>query len=287
MESEFHDPFGESGQRGLEKLMALGVLAEAGSRLAAERARIRAAGEQQRLERERAAQAAGDKARRLAQAAQSRRDREWMTLAADPVRLGEHVRRLPVQEVARHWGWAVGRTTATGAGSDGSASVVAAACEQELRRRWPALMTVFDQARRDGSSRPEAMAAAARYAFFGGARPHGATVHAPGGGLPVLDAELERQLRRHADGLDAVARRRWLQALQERGWSAESLAWVQDLLRGGAAPAHAAGGAGPVGVARLSFATPAEAGLRPAGAQPASVPPVPGVVRTSGKGPGR
>jgi hypothetical protein len=223
MEPEHHDPFSESARGGLEKLMALGVLTEASSRLAAERARSRAANEERAAEREQAAQDAAAKTQRLARAEESRRARQWRALAANPDRMAGHLRGLPVQEVARHW-----RQAAAHAGGDRTANAVLAAAEGELRRRMPTLMNAYDHARRDGAAPPQAMYAAAQQ-VFGGARPHGATRHAAGA-LPVLDQELEQQLRRSAGALGPVGRGRWLRSLEERGWSPDSIAWAEAML---------------------------------------------------------
>jgi hypothetical protein len=223
MEPEHHDPFSESGRSGLEKLMAIGVLTEASSRMAAERARSRAASEERAAEREQAAQDAAAKTQRLALAEESRRARQWRALAANPNRMAGHLRGLPVQEVARHW-----RQAAAHADGDRTANTVLAAAEGELRGRMPTLMNAYDHARRDGAAPPQAMYAAAQQ-VFGGARPHGAARHAAGA-LPVLDQELEQQLRRSAGALGPVERGRWLRSLEERGWSPDSIAWAEAML---------------------------------------------------------
>jgi hypothetical protein len=223
MEPEHHDPFSESGRSGLEKLMAIGVLSEASSRMAAERARSRAANEERAAEREQAAQDAAGKTQRLARAEESRRARQWRALAANPDRMAGHLRGLPVQEVARHW-----HQAAAHAGGDPTANTVLAATEGELRRRMPTLMNAYDHARRESAAPPQAMYAAAQQ-VFGGARPHGATRHAAGA-LPVLDQELEQQLRRSAGALGPVERGRWLRSLEEHGWSPDSIAWAEAML---------------------------------------------------------
>lgn len=227
MEPEHHDPFSESGRAGLEKLMALGVLVEGGSRLGAERTRNRAAGQERDLARDQAARTAQEKARRLARAEQSRRERKWRTLVADPDRLAAHLRGLPVQEVARHWARA-----ASPAGGYHGADAVLAASERELRARMPTLMDAYDRSRRGGAEPAEAMRSAAWHVFGGGrGRPHGGTVWWwSAGALPAVDRELEQELARSAGRLDPVARGRWLRSMQERGWSPESVAWAEATL---------------------------------------------------------
>jgi hypothetical protein len=228
MQPEHHDPFSESARGGLERLMAIGVLTEAGSRMAAERARSRVAQQERQLERDRAVQDAEAKARRLARAGQSRRARQWRTLAGDPDRLATHLRGLPVQEVARHWAQAASHT-----GADRTGDAVLAATERELRGRMPTLMGVYDLARRDGVPPQQAMYAAAQRVFGGGGRPHGASpAWWAAGALPVVGDELERQLWRSAGRLDPMARGRWLRGLEQRGWSPESLAWAEAILAG-------------------------------------------------------
>jgi hypothetical protein len=233
MQPEHPDPFSEAGQRGLEKLMAIGVLVEAGSRLAAEHARSRAAKAERDQERRRAAEqvaaqarrVAAGQARRLAAAEASQRTRTWASLAGDPDRLRDYFAGLPLHEVARHWRHAAD----TSFGNDLAGTVVTAA-EAELRGRWPALMNGYDAARRDGAAPREAMRHAARNAFSGGARPHGATSHAPGGPLTAANDEIERAIRAYTGTLDPIIRGRWLRGLEERGWSASSLAYVEALL---------------------------------------------------------
>jgi len=226
VEPEHHDPFSESTRGGLERLMAIGVLSEAGSRMAAERARLRAAGQERQAERDRAAQNAEAKARRLVRAEESRRARQWRALAADPDRLAAHLQGLPVQEVARHWAQAVPH-----AGADRSAGAVLAAAEGELRDRMPTLMGAYDLARADGIPPQQAMYAAAQRVFGGGGRAHGSTpAWWAAGALPVLGNELEQQLWRSAGQLDPVERTRWLRGLEQRGWSPEALGWVEATL---------------------------------------------------------
>jgi hypothetical protein len=228
MQPEHHDPFSESARGGLERLMAIGVLTEAGSRMAAERARSRVAQQEQQLERDRAVQDAAAKTRRLARAEASRRARRWRTLAADPDRLAAHLHGLPVQEVARHWAQA-----APHAGTDRTGGAVLAGTERELRGRMPTLMDVYDLARRDGVAPQQAMYAAVQRVFGGSGRPHGATpAWWAAGALPVVGHELEQQLWRSAGRLDPMGRSRWLRGLEQRGWSPESLAWVEAILAG-------------------------------------------------------
>jgi len=338
---EHHDPFSEAGRSGLEKLMAVGVLAEAGGRYAAERARVRLAQEERAAMRDRSAQEAAEKAQRLAAAEERRRDREWRKLVSDPGQLGEYMNGLPVQEVARHWSQA-----AAHAGQDRTADKVLAASEKELRTRLPTLMNSYDRARRSGADRFEAMRSAVADVFA----PEGPRANPGKRALPALDRELEQELRNRAGQLDPAARARWLRAMEAQGWSPESVAWAEamllrsdlqrrtaatanasavddpatpadertdglvatgtatgradDLARDAAAEAATAGhpSAQPAGnkagprivrpvrpdrLARLSYATPPEAVLRPA-TQPApgpSRPPAP--ERTVRRGPTR
>jgi hypothetical protein len=253
---------------------------------------------------------------------------------------------LPMQEVARHWTQA-----AAHAGQDRPADTVLAAAETELRTRMPTLMNAYDRARKAGVDRVEAMRGAVESIFgAGGARAHGAAPRWWAPRLPALDRELEQELRNHAGALDPAARMRWLRAMEQRGWSPESVAWAEamllrsdeqrrtaavanasavddpatpadertdglvatgtatgradDLARDAAAEAGTAGhpSAQPAGtsagprvvrpmrpdrLARLSYATPPEAVLRPA-TQPAPGPSRPAAPdRTARRGPTR
>jgi hypothetical protein len=127
-----------------------------------------------------------------------------------------------VQEVARHWGHAAGC-----AGRDPLAGAVLAAAETELRARMPTLMNGYDRARHGGADRYDAMRAAVIDLLDARPRAQDGKL-----ALPVLQAELEQHLRRHAGGLDPAARARWLHALEERGWSPESVAWAEAVLAG-------------------------------------------------------
>jgi hypothetical protein len=131
------------------------------------------------------------------------------------------MRKLPVQEVARHWGQAAGA-----AGQDPLADTVLAAAEKELRKRLPSVMERYDRARSAGADRLQAMHGAVVGAFSGDG-PHAQ----PGKReLPALDRELEQELRHQAGRLDPAARQRWLRAMKERGWSPESVAWAESML---------------------------------------------------------
>src|SRR5690349_999657 len=149
MDADHVDPWSEASQRVLERLMALGVLAEAGSRLAAERARRsdtaagHAAAQAARLaEADRTARRNADRHR--VDAAHRRRE-VWSALGSDPARLRQHLAGLPLQELARQWGQAIGD-----AAHDPAAATVSSAAEQELRVRWPALIDQYRQLRDDG-----------------------------------------------------------------------------------------------------------------------------------------
>lgn len=319
--------------------MAFGVLAEAGGRYLAERARGRLAQQERAAEQERAVQVAQEKAQRLARAAQARRERQWRKLVADPGRLAEHLRVLPVQEVANHWAQAAAHP-----GNDQTMDAVRVATEKELRVRLPSLMERYDHRRASGVAPSEAMREAVMDMFGGKARAHGGKRE-----LLVLDQELEAELRQHAGQLDPASRARWLHAMEEQGWSPESVAWAEtmltrseqqrrtaaaanasavddpatspdehtdglvatstatgradDLARDATAEAGAAGhpstrqsadragqrvlrSAEPARLVSLSFATPAQAVLRPTPPVPVpSHPPAPG--RSMGRGPAR
>ena len=107
MEPDHHDPWSEGTQRAMERLMALGVLIEAGSRLAAENARSKANRAEQELRDQAQQELSERKAQRHAAAEASRRRREWAQFAADDQRLRGHLAGLPFHEVARHWADAV------------------------------------------------------------------------------------------------------------------------------------------------------------------------------------
>lgn len=241
MEPDHQDPFNEGTQRTMERLMALGVLIEAGSRLAAENARNKANRAEQELRdqdrRERAAQRAerqakadrrnAQKAERLAAAEASRRTREWERFVADDERLRGYLGGLPFQEVARHW-----QQAARHADTNATAATVMAAAEDDMRRRAAGLMDFYDQHREDGVPRQQAMANAAHdYARHGRgpARRHGGRPPAAGA-LTQIGAELDQEITRLAGTLDSIGRARLLRNLEGSGWSAQSLAHVEALL---------------------------------------------------------
>ncbi|MEJ3743162.1 hypothetical protein WEI85_07735 [Actinomycetes bacterium KLBMP 9797] len=227
MEPEHHDPWSEGTQRAMERLMALGVLIEAGSRLAAENARSKANKAEQELREQARRELDARKAERLAAAEARRRAREWSRFAADGDRLRDHLAGLPLQEVARHWVQASGH-----ADSNATAATVLAACEDDLRRRAAGLMDFYDQYRDDGVPRQEAMANAARdfdRAGRGPARRHGG--HPPtAGALTQIGEELDHEITRLAGTLDPIGRARLLRNLEDSGWSAQSLAHIEALL---------------------------------------------------------
>ncbi len=212
--------------------MALGVLVEAGSRLAAENTRSKASRAEQELRNRADVDATAREAARLAAAEASRRAREWSRLAADEPRLRDFVAGLPLSEVAQHWVRA-----APHASEDATAATVLAACEKDLGRRVPGLMDFYRLYRDDGVSRVEAMAYAAR--DFDRTRRGPARRH--GGRAPVADVlsrigeDLEQEIGLLAGGLDEVGRARLLRNLQDDGWSAQSLSYVQSLLERAAA----------------------------------------------------
>ncbi|WP_213457091.1 hypothetical protein [Rhizomonospora bruguierae] len=230
MEPEHHDPWSEGNQRAMERLMALGVLVEAGSRLAAENARAKANRAEQELRdqarREQDEQNAQRKAERLAAADASRRQREWSRLAGDDERLRDYLADLPFVEVARHWGQA-----AQNANTNPTAATVLTAAEDELRRRAPSLIDFYHLRRDAGLSRQEAMADAARYVWSGSgpARPHDGRPPTAGT-LTQIGEELDHEVTRLAGTLDQVGRARLLHNLEDSGWSAQSLAHIETLL---------------------------------------------------------
>jgi hypothetical protein len=211
----------------MERLMALGVLVEAGSRVAAENARSNANREEQNLREQALRELAGREAARLAAADASWRAREWSRFAADSERLRGYLAGLPLQEVARHWVQAAGQADA-----NPTAATVLAASEDDLRRRAAGLMGFYDRYREDGVPRQQAMANAARdfdRAGRGPARRHGGRP-ATAGALTQIGAELDQEITRLAGTLDPIARARLLHNLEDSGWSAQSLAHVEVLL---------------------------------------------------------
>lgn len=233
MEQDHQDPSSEGTQRAMERLMALGVLVEAGSRLAAENARSRANRAEQNLREYDGDARAPMERERLATAGAFRRARDWTRFASDGERLRAHLAGLPFQEVARHWGQA-----ARHADTDRTAATVLDAAEDELRRRAPGLIDLYRRQREDGVPRREAMAEAARSTWtgHGPARPHGGRPPVAGE-LPIVGQEIEGEITRLADTLDPIARARLLHNLEDAGWSPESLAYVETLL-GRAAAEH-------------------------------------------------
>ena len=207
--------------------MALGVLIEAGSRLAAENVRSKANQAEQELRDQARRELANRKAERLAAAEASRRARAWSHLAADDQRLRGHLADLPLQEVAYHWVQAERH-----ADTNPTAATVLAAAEDDLRRRAPGLMDYYDQHRDDGAARQQAMAYAARdFARHGRgpARRHGGRPPAAGA-LTRIGAELDQEITRLAGTLDPIGRARLLRNLEDNGWSAQSLAYIETLL---------------------------------------------------------
>jgi len=295
MDNEHPDPWTEGSQRGLERMMALGVLIEAGSRVAAEHARAKANRDEQELRQRARHELAAREAERRAAGEQARRARQWERFAADPDRLREFLAGLPFHEVARHWGQA-----ARHADDNATAATVLDACERDLGRRAPSLIDFYRQQRTNGAPRPEAMAAAARYIWAGAgpARAHDGRP-ATAGALTQIGEELDQELARLAGTLDPVARARFINYLEEHGWSAESLAVIDarldaavrnnaaetttDGATDGSADSDLASGpaangtdnaeadnAHPPTVAATSFAVPAKQALNKPGARPPS-----------------
>ncbi|MFK3984501.1 hypothetical protein ACI2K4_29520 [Micromonospora sp. NPDC050397] len=210
----------------MERVMALGVLVEAGSRLAAENARSKANRAEQELRDEARRERADRKAERVAAAETSRRTREWARFAANDGQLRDYLADLPFQEVARHWGQA-----AQHADSNSTAATVLAAAEDELRRRAPSLIDFYHLGRDTGLSRQEAMANAARGVWSGAgpARPHSGRPPTAGA-LTQVGEELDQEISRLAGTLDPIGRARLLRNLEDTGWSAQSLAHIESLL---------------------------------------------------------
>jgi hypothetical protein len=227
MEPEHHDPFSEGTQRAMERLMALGVLVEAGSRVAAENARAKANREEQDLREHARRELAAREAERLARAEASRRSRDWSRFAGDHERLRGYLAGLPLQEVARHWVQAAGH-----ADGNMTAATVLTACEDDLRRRAAGLMDFYDQYREDGFPREQAMANAARdfdREGRGPARRHGGRPPTAGA-ITQIGEELDHEISRLAGNLDPIASARLLHNLEDSGWSAQSLAYIEVLL---------------------------------------------------------
>lgn len=226
MEPEHPEPFSDGAQRSLERLMALGVLIEAGSRLAAENTRSNAQRVEQQSRDDSARERDEQKAARLARAEASRRERDWARFATDGDRLRDYLGALPFQELARHWGQA-----ARHADTNPTAAVVLAAAQDKLRIRAPGLMDQYRQQRDNGLSRQEAMGNAVRHTWTGTApaRPHGGRP-AAAGSLTQIGAELDREITMLAGKLDDIGTQRLLGSLEDGGWSAESLAYIETLL---------------------------------------------------------
>lgn len=294
MEAEHHDPVVEGVQRGLDRLMAVGVLTEAGARLAAEHARAKAS----QVEHEPRDRAPEDPAQRdadrLAAVAAAERRSQWESFVADRERLADHLAGLPLHEIAAHWGQA-----APHASHNRTAATVLRATETELRRRWPALMQQYDQLHANGLPRAEAMRRAATYARFGGgpARRHGGRPPTSGA-LTVIGEELAGEVAQLAGRLDPVARARLLGNLEDDGWSPSARAYVegqldaadgrpddpahgQDVANGACQPPNrtasdkAAGDSPPAVLAQKSFAVAPEHLLADAAAARAAPGPVP------------
>ncbi|MDG4833035.1 hypothetical protein O7627_27560 [Solwaraspora sp. WMMD1047] len=268
MEADHHDPWGEGTQRGLERLMALGVLAEAGSRLVAENARARAQRAEQDVRDRTAADRNAARERRRAAAADTRRARQWARFAGNRQRLREYVSGLTLVDLAAHWGHADAQ-----ADTDPTAAAVLEAAESELRRRWPGLADLYDRRRDSGAARHEAMADAVNGVWFGGAgtaRAHGGRPPTAGA-LPVLGEELAREVVALAGELDAVGAARLRHNLADAGWSPHALAQVDVLLQRTAAGREAAEAAGdPTAIERSPGSVPEAAGGRASDAGPAT-----------------
>jgi hypothetical protein len=264
MDAEHHDPWSDASRQGLERIMALAVLAEAGSRLHVESKRAAAA------RRERQAAKIADEARKAMAAHQqrvelsARRAREWARFVDDPQRLRDYLAGLKFQELARQWAAA-----APHADTNPVAATVLAAAETDLRARAPGLMNFYDRARADGTPRGEAMATAVAYTWRGNspARPHGGRRPAAGE-LPRLGEELETALADLARSAGPVERTRLVRHLEDAGWSTESIGHIESLLDSASAAGRAEGRTAAE-VAAESFAAPARDALT---AHPAAMP---------------
>jgi hypothetical protein len=266
MDAEHHDPWSDASRQAMERLMALGVLVEAGSRLHAESRRHAAA----RTERQAAKVA--DEARRTvaargeAAALSTRHAREWARFASDPQRLRDHLAGLRFQELARQWGAA-----ARHADSNPVAATVAAAAEADLRQRAPGLMNFYDQQRANGVSKGEAMANAVRYTWRGDgpARPHDGRPPTAGA-LPRLGEELENALADLARTANPIERSRLVRRLEDVGWSPESIDHIESILDRQAVAATSGGTSRTAAeLAAESFPVPARRALT---AHPAAMP---------------
>lgn len=258
MDAEHHDPWSDASRQAMERLMALGVLVEAGSRLHAENKRQAASRTEQRAAKlaDDARRAAG--AQREVAVLSKRQVRDWARFASDPRRLRDHLAGLSFQELARQWSAA-----ARHADTDPVAATVLAAAEADLRQRAPGLMNFYDRQRADGISRAEAMTNAVGYAWRGDgpARPHGGRPPTAGA-LPRLSDELETALADLARTAGPMERSRLLRNLEDAGWSAESIDHIETVLDRHVTAAGTVG-EGPTAaqVAAESFPVPARRAL--------------------------
>jgi hypothetical protein len=265
MDAEHHDPWSDAARQAMERLMAFGVLVEAGSRLRAENQRAAASRTQQR------AASMADEARqamaaqRHAAALSDQKAREWARFVDDPQRLRSHLARLRFPDLARQWGAA-----AEYADTDPVAATVLAAAEADLRERAPGLMSFYDRARADGIPRGEAMAGAVGYSWRGSspARPHGGRPPAAGE-LIRLGEELETTLADLARSAGPAERTRLLRHLEDAGWSSESIGHIESILDRRTPSAGRADNRTAAQVAAKSFAAPARDALT---AHPAAMP---------------
>lgn len=231
------DPFGESGQHVLQRVMALAALTEAASRLYATR--------------------------------RQRSEEIQRMVATDEARLAEQLSRMPLLDLAKTW------RSALEGGKDPAAQSVLRLAERALRDRWPDLMQHYDAGRQRGVDPLRAMQAAglrhaedvmrgrmpdlmrhydrlqqqgvppneamrrawAQWDLDRRSRAHGAdaswSAAQPDLSRPALGA-LNQQQREQLDLLaewsDPAVRRAWLDRLRAEGSDPATVAWAENLL---------------------------------------------------------
>lgn len=250
------DPFDEAKQRSLQSLSVLATIGEAAARFAAVGIQRKAADQERAAGRKQAADAAGQEARRLADAA--RKDRAKIAAQFD----GSWIKTATFKEAAETWRSAM----VYAAAGDPVAQKAAGLALDRLGELHPQWRRAYDRHRRAGHPAPDAARAAAREVWeaesdwvrsqAGAARPHGGAdrdelrVGANGRALPAGGQVI--------DDLDAAVRAETVKLLGDV--SPEALDRVQRRMRAsGRVPA-----ADPIGLARQYIAEARAAGVIPA-----------------------